>query len=234
MNDKPILFSGPMVRGILDGRKTQTRRVVRFRLDAGEELIHPLPRSVEFAADLGMLYWTHGGQKRVTPCPYGVPGDLLWVRETWCPVEDEGDRWVDYRATPRYAAEHPAGWENAPQDPEALKWKPSIHMPRWASRIALEVTNVRVERLQEITEEDARAEGVQPAVMVHARPGYPPVTEQLYGAAFEILWNRINGKRAPWTLNPYVWVVEFKRLAATDEVPGQRRGAPASALDLGL
>src|SRR5574342_440540 len=132
MKERPILFSGPMVRAILEGRKSQTRRVAKLR-------------STRRPSGL-VVFSLHNR------CPYGAPGDRLWVRETWCPVDDReegGKLWVDYRATPRYSAEHPAGWDAAPADIEALKWRPSIHMPHWASRISLEVTDVRCERLQD-------------------------------------------------------------------------------------
>src|SRR3990167_10582487 len=99
-----------------------------------------------------------------------APGDMLWVRETHCIVDDTefgGERWVDYRATPKYSAEHPAGWENAPKDHEALKWRPSIFMPKSTCRLWLEVVSTRWERLQDITEEDAEREGVAPWVYGH-------------------------------------------------------------------
>jgi hypothetical protein len=184
VKEKPILFSAPMVRAILEGRKTQTRRICK-------------------AEDPNL----HGAVSKNIYCPYGKSGDRLWVRETWCPVNDEqygGDRWVDYRATPKYSAEHPAGWENAPDDAEALKWRPSIFMPRWASRITLEVTGVRVERLQTITEADARAEGVER-------------TDELTGTAddilslrhaYSLLWEQINGAGS-WESNPFVWCISF-------------------------
>jgi len=122
-----------MVRALLESRKTQTRRV-----------------PTTMWANLAM----HHGMG--TSC-------RLWVRETFCVVEDgkfDGERWVDYRATPRYAASHPAGWENEPDSPDALKWKPCIHMPRWASRLTLNVTDVRRQRLQDLSKDDAIGEGV--------------------------------------------------------------------------
>lgn len=162
MKERPILFSGPMVRAILDGRKTQTRRVVK-------------PRQ-------GMLDdWTG------LPCPYGKPGDRLWVRETCYFEQPHGE--VIYRADP--------GSEKA-LDPEftGLRWRPSIHMPRWASRITLEIVNVRVERLQDIRVDDARAEGVTAKWPVHG---------------FRNLWQSINGFGS-WDANPWVWVVEFRNM----------------------
>jgi len=200
MKEHPILFSGEMVRAILEGHKTQTRRVVKNpeRLDglmlAGEE-----------------PDW----------CPYGGPGDRLWVRETWgvgtrpCPHRG----WVDgieYRADTAYLegpdllhlrtdVEPPDTFEF---DAVPDGWRPSIHMPRWACRTVLEVVSVRVERLQEITEEDARAEGFPD----------PPGQNRMYPDRarywFQNLWDSINAKRGhPWDLNPWVWVVEFQKEA---------------------
>lgn len=177
--NKPILFSSDMVKALLAGTKTQTRRLVK-----------PQP---QISHDID--------------CPYGKPGDLLWVRETWCPVDDsdfDGGEWIDYRATPKYEASHPAGWENEPDSPDALKWRPSIHMPRWASRITLRITDVRVERLQEISEADAIAEGC-PAVSLYSLDceSTPPSHH------FRALWESINGKGS-WDENPWVWAITFE------------------------
>ena len=134
-----------------------------------------------------------------------MPGDLIYVRETFCIVDDRehGDEvWIDYRATPRYSDEHPAGWENAPKSPEALKWKPSIHMSRWVSRTTLKVTCVRVERVQDISKSDAVAEGFQ----------LPPVDGQDFtiGARtnFRHAWQQIYGDH--WHNNGWCWVIDFE------------------------
>lgn len=143
--------------------------------------------------------------------PYGVPGDRLWVREAFCEVFDAqyGEQdWFDFRATPRHSAVAPAGWENEPPEARALKWVPSIHMPRRASRIDLEVTGVRVERLQDISPADAIAEGITLHPDHHHRPAtsaYGPVQ------TYRDLWEDINGAGA-WDVNPLVWVVEFRRI----------------------
>jgi hypothetical protein len=174
-----------MVRAILEGRKTVTRRVCK------------------------PPYGGHPGLRLPGRCPYGARGDRLWVRETFCPVDDRehgGPEWIDYRATPRYSAAHPAGWENDPGDPQALKWKPSIFMPRSACRIVLEIEDVRAERLHEITHDDARAEGIDVGI-VAAGDGWPNPT-----VAFARLWDSINGKRYPWASNPWVWRVQFRRI----------------------
>lgn len=179
--DRPILFSGAMVRALLAGTKTQTRRVVKpdgkYRLD----LVAP--------AD--------GGPSR---CPYGAPGDRLWVRETWNTFEG----WAGYF----YAADDHSFGIGADDDPDhiaehAVRWRPSIHMPRAVSRITLEITAVRVERLQDISEADAWAEGI-PGDLLHRAQGWAP-------RAYQFLWEQINGPGS-WDANPWVWVVEFRRV----------------------
>lgn len=196
VTDRPILFSGPMIRAILAGQKTQTRRVVKL---VGPDAIEE--------RDDGSLWpycvtWAHGDDGEPWyACPYGEPGDRLWVRETWA-QEDARDLGLGasqtlYRATA--------------SDAEAAlvqRWRPSIHMPRWASRLTLEVTSVRVERLQDITEDDARAEGAaaEPSEALADSPVGLSARE-----AFADLWASINGP-ASWAANPWVWVVGFKRI----------------------
>ncbi len=221
--DRPIIFKDEMVRAILEGRKTQTRRVMKPQPEAGLEFTPFAPFGV-----------VNGKGDRLI-CRHGKPGDRLWVRETWCPVDDtelDGERWVDFRATPRYALSHPAGWDNDPDNPEALKWRPSIHMPRWASRITLEITDVRVERLQDISEEDAKAEGAQyfpnlPGMSPWGQDNrwsmeQPESVEQCLGTAryaFANYFCKLAGDAStgihdprPWDSNPWVWVIEFRRV----------------------
>lgn len=189
MAERPILFSGPMVRAILDGRKTQTRRIVKPQphgdcaaIEVG--LYHPVVidrhGDEQPGAEIFGAYSLDGewGVK----CPYGMPADRVWVRETWIPSDMGG---FHYRATD-----------------EVLPciWRPSIHMPRKASRLTLEITAVRVERLQDISEADARAEGLALAGAI--LPGRA-------AGCFSRLWDGINGKRAPWSSNPWVWVIDF-------------------------
>ncbi len=209
MKERPILFSGPMVRAILEGRKTQTRRVVKAK-------------HLPFVEDLlgGLL----DGKWNQRPLPYGQPGDRLWVRETF-----RCNGWATDLATIFYKAnEHNSYTEMCEQFPVEGKkrlptdgrWRPSIHMPRWASRITLEITGVRVERLQDISEDDAKTEGADP-VNFHDFTAeeielldYPLVeSSSPYRVGFASLWESINGPGS-WDANPWVWVVEFRRVAA--------------------
>lgn len=169
MKERPILFSAPMVRAILEGRKTQTRRIAKE--------FDPTPGKMD-----GILS-RHPHQQG---CRYGKPGDRLWVRETWG-WDDEDPSAVN----PRYRATHSS----------ADRWIPSIHMPRWASRITLKVESVRLERLQDISQKDAYSEGVT----INDPDGCDPVM------SFAELWESINGPGS-WEANPWVWVVQFKRI----------------------
>jgi hypothetical protein len=196
VKERPILFSAPMVRALLDGSKTQTRRVVK-----------PQPSFIGSMGDPNTPFKTidDGLHCRII-CPYGQPGDQLWVREAW--------RFIDGGAV--YDA---AGGVQDSFEPETLyradrdnargPWKPSIHMPRWASRITLEVTCVRVERLKDISEADALAEGVPGYQEGFDPPPDDPSFEWSYRAAYARLWDSINGAGS-WELNPLVWVLEFK------------------------
>lgn len=217
--ERPILFSGEMVRAIIDGRKTQTRRIMKVQPPGEGFQLSRLVESSDRAdrKNEGKLHWiklSENGLRIVDShnvyfnCPYGKVGDGLWVRETFCKVDDRefgDDIWFDYRATHKYAESHPAGWDNEPRNPWALKWKQSIHMPRSASRILLEITGVRVERLNDISDADAWAEGVDmtEALSMPCADGA--------AAAYSALWERINGKGS-WDLNPWVWAIEFKVL----------------------
>lgn len=198
MKERPILFSGPMVRAILEGRKTQTRRVIKPQpVLAQSNTIQMTPHGPKMG--LGLFINTR--------CPYGVPRDRLWVREA--------HRLVDHCDCPE-ACHTPAhvyyeadcsGYDRV----DTNRLRPSIHMPRWASRITLEVTGVRVERLQEILEADAIREGVLPVDMKEwLKPAdcHSLFPHQL---AFRRLWDRINGPGS-WEANPWVWVVEFSRV----------------------
>ncbi len=224
MSERPILFSAPMVRAILDGRKTQTRRVVTVG-DVVEERDDGTPWPY-------FTTWTHGDDGSPwASCPYGAPGDRLWVRETWRYADwtEDGQPWIRYaaddarrlceRVSSEWAARVADIWaelssaENVSVDGRAAdrKWRQSIFLPRWASRITLAVTAVRVERLQEISEADAIAEGVlRTGGRAQLQPNHFRPAREL----FSELWDSINEDRAPWASNPWVWVVEFKRVEA--------------------
>jgi hypothetical protein len=185
---KPIIFSTPMVQAILDGKKTQTRRVVKIN---GCPITSP-KESLELTKE-GLIYYSFCSMSGYYK-PLCQPGDILWVRETWS--KDENGEYV-YRAN--YGTT-----EDDSFPPSMFKWKPSIHMPREAARIFLRVTDVRVERLQDITDEDAMAEGVK---------AYGPNNCSGTSAriAFAQLWDSLNEKRGyEWRVNPWVWVIEFE------------------------
>lgn len=209
-NSKPILFSGPMVRAILDGTKTQTRRVVKPQPNEDGLADDALP-----ADPYGYAWRGSDGSER--QCPYGRPGDLLWVRETFSATgkvrvayEADMSTWgvadvfnvADNIVVP-HAKVLPGKLEFTPK-----RWTPSIHMPRWASRLTLEIVSVRVERLQDISDADARAEGV-----IRVNGTSEEDFAQTNRDAYEILWESINGPGS-WALNPWVWVVEFKQVSS--------------------
>ena len=190
---KPIIFSAPMVQAILDGRKTQTRRVIK-----------PQPERY-LSRDAGnrvpIAVWVDN-QKWVKP-PY-QPGDILWVRETWATVSSGI---IEYKATYK---EPYTGSAEIDHIGNKIKWRPSIHMPREATRIFLRVTNVRVERLQDITEEDAKAEGCHERLL---NDGWKNIGKLTARDDFIMLWEYLNAKRGyGWDTNPWVWVIEFERI----------------------
>lgn len=216
MTRQAIIFSGDSVRAILDGKKTQTRRVIQWPRAASFHGRRAMPDKSFVntgVAGEGNLYLSaaYGGGdyppdeviiQRVFS-PYGYAGEKLWVRETWYDDFQNGAQEI---AGIYYRADGEAREQF--EDLEGFAWRPSIFMPRWASRITIEITGVRVERLQAITEEDAKAEGVE-----RDASAFQPT----YKAKFCELWESINGKRAPWNLNPWVWVIEFERANDVDE-----------------
>jgi hypothetical protein len=223
MKERPIIFRAPMVRAILEGRKTQTRRLVKPQPKmVTEQRIQPWEGDA--SALLALL------AKTGRACPYGQPGDRLVGGETWQYADwtEDGMPWIRYRADgeTRLIEDTPEDWSERLTDAWALlsvpenyavdnraadrRWRPAIHMPLWASRILLEVTGVRVERLKDISNDDARAEGVLPAYADQCVSlGHPFNALPL----FRELWGHINGPGS-WDANPWVWVVEFRRIDA--------------------
>lgn len=205
MKERPILFNSEMVRAILEGRKTQTRRVVKPQPKADQSFVGWITAST-IKGEVGKAKWAAPDQppfetRTSVRCPCGARGDRLWVKETWTTagcrkagsIED-----VQYRAD---------------EDDDAVIWIPSIFMPRWASRITLEVVSVRVERLQDMA--DGSARGCEDAIAEGINRG----AVQYRGHEVELyknLWESINGPGS-WDTNPWVWVVEFRHV---EPVPG--------------
>ena len=198
MKERPIIFSGPMVRAILEGRKTQTRRVIKPQPPEKYELtgIPCAKIGGTWTWDFhdGIHFSENWGPEFSARCPYGRPGDLLWVRETWS--HRASDLRIAYKAGPYpWDVKH-----------DLCKWRSSIHMPKKYARLWLRITNVRVERVQEITEEDAKLEGIEAEWRQATHP------KKTYRAGMQFIWDSLNAKRGyPWESNPYVWVVEFEK-----------------------
>jgi hypothetical protein len=201
-SERPILFNGKMVTAILSGQKTQTRRIVKS----------VSPRLEQFCFKEGERYPYYFRRKDAVwdsfatmeelaakHCPHGKPGGALWVRETWAKLSD-------YIGNDPGAAALASGYFYRQQSPDALpRWRPSIFMPRNACRIFLKIKSVRIERLQDISDKDARAEGCSPG-------NSASVVDWIKG--FQILWDSINQKRGHgWESNPWVWVIEFQEIA---------------------
>jgi hypothetical protein len=228
MKERPILFNGSMVRALLDGSKTQTRRVVKPQpadiiAQPGEGKA-PAWAIVNRPPSTGVCVNVHGNEDWLRS-PYGQPGDRLWVRETWQGPLFGNDDMQAYQDDPesfnqprycQYAADGGPAPEFMTMDDELVcRWRPSIHVPRWASRILLEIVSVRVERLQDISEADARAEGITDGGCVNCGEPEPcgcPNASPDARDAYVRLWESINGAGS-WDTNPWVWVVEFKRVA---------------------
>ncbi|AXT65662.1 TPA: hypothetical protein ACYU8D_003987 [Klebsiella pneumoniae] len=244
MKERGMIFNSEMVRAILDGRKTQTRRIMKVQPESNQLGLLLITDSTKHS-DIGKYHWAESNatgnhvRSKLFSSPFGAVGERIWVRETWATLGNEEGCYVDWednlcKGDERSAARiYRASCEQRPGDyglwsiPDDAYWKPhtkehkfegawrpSIHMPRWASRILLEITDVRVERLNAISEEDARAEGIidggclncgEPEPCGCANPE-PDATD-----AFAYLWQSIYGQDN-WNANPWVWVIEFKRV----------------------
>ncbi|HEB4946951.1 TPA: hypothetical protein R0J13_002077 [Klebsiella quasipneumoniae] len=247
MKERGMIFNGEMVRAILDGRKTQTRRIMKVQPESNQLGLLLITDSTKHS-DIGKYHWAESNatgnhvRSKLFSCPFGAVGDSIWVRETWAILGNEDGCCIDWeeklcKADERSAARiYRASCEQRPGNyglwsiPDDADWKPhtkdyqyegawrpSIHMPRWASRILLEITDVRVERLNAISEEDAEAEGIDMEALYdsqdcydciadHNMTGRPTVT-----GAFKYLWESIYGEES-WKANGWVWVISFKRV----------------------
>jgi hypothetical protein len=209
MKEHPILFSTPMVNAILEGRKTQTRRVIKPQPHSDSYSISKVPYYIELENHWNKWSITdEHGETRLVNCPYGKPGDILWVRETFAPP------------TKTNCTEYKADWlgdELKAFFDKDHKWKPSIHMPKDAARIWLQIIDIRVERLQDISHESAIAEGIellpngnyQNYLKKIKIPSWPTAYH-----SFQSLWESIHSSES-WNKNPWLWVVEFKVLSTT-------------------
>lgn len=249
MTDRPILFNAPMVRAILEGRKTQTRRIVKP--PRGYQSPEDFHEYAKIAHTTGGVVVEQGGNDLPLPCPFGQPGDRLWVRETFA-IEDpreywyedprkgitpdrpwqwRDDEWGNRPLIPHYRADgidpHIVDDDQMDMGDDCTRWRPSIHMPRWASRITLAITGVRVERLNDISEDDAKAEGIKSVTKdgslvkygIPDRDGLPGDDDDGWPwqrwdkdprVAFLRLWEAVYGQESV-VANPWVWVVEFKK-----------------------
>ncbi|HDS7794653.1 TPA: hypothetical protein QH592_004213 [Raoultella ornithinolytica] len=224
MKERGMIFNGEMVRAILDGRKTQTRRIMAPQpADDIERSAFPNPDAIGWKSSLKHKH----GSTTAHFCPFGAVSDRIWVRETFQgPLFDyeqmeaflEDSSKFEKPEFCQYAADggHRPEYQDA-DDNLRYGWRPSIHMPRWASRITLEITDVRVERLNAISEEDAEAEGINMEALADSQDRYDCIADHnMTGrptatGAFKYLWESIYGAEN-WQANPWVWVIEFKRV----------------------
>ncbi len=247
MKERGMIFNGEMVRAILDGRKTQTRRIMKVQPSDG---FHPTHNGYDL--DLNAHWYTPGvvdkngylqpakkdvfgvaDENEGYTCPFGAVGDRIWVRETWAEAGAGAPDLKLYRAN--YPEHVPTHYENVPPADE-IRWTPSIHMPRWASRITLEITGVRVEQLDKISEEDSIAEGMQGLICPSCKGDQDYSTTQYdtdtLAAVDEIpcqscesnrskffaLWDSIYGE-ANHCMGNWVWVIEFKVVPNVQDNP---------------
>nr|WP_310616968.1 hypothetical protein [Pantoea cypripedii] len=200
MRERPILLNGDMVRAVLNGSKTQTRRIMKVQPESKQFGLSRVRASTK-RSDIGKYYWSesnatgHHIRSKLFACPFGAVGDRLWVRETWS-THSCFDDYKSSTLSPMLSLHY---WADGKLD--TGKKRPSIHMPRWASRITLEITGVRVERLNSISGEDARSEG-----FAYEGSYVLGDIDEFYRA-----WTSIYGEES-WQANPWVWVIEFRRV----------------------
>lgn len=239
MRERPITFNADMVRAVLDGRKTQARRIMRVQPESNQYGLLHITDSTK-RSDIGKYHWAESNatgthtRSALFSCPFGAVGDRLWVREMWSVVShafDDDGLMIDYVPDRPAKAVHEKPFGSGYYSGHAIYaadggftwgdddgcvdgrscWKPSVHMPRWASRITLEITGVRVERLQNISRADAIAEGgppSHPSIDAVSRDyGFPDFSRSWFGQT----WWSIYGEES-WQANPWVWVIEFKRV----------------------
>lgn len=233
MKERGMIFNAEMVRAILDGRKTQTRRIMKVQPSEGFS-----PMNMALETDYEAHWYTPGivdkdgylqpakhdvfgvaSDEEGYTCPFGAVGDRIWVRETFATLEPGSYEPVKpqqgYCQELRYAATDRLAKSGS--DIRGYKWIPSLHMPRWASRITLEITGVRVDRLQNISDEDAEAEGIDMEALFDAQDCYDCIADHnmtgrpTVTGAFKHLWESIYGEEG-WQANPWVWVITFQRV----------------------
>lgn len=229
MKETGLMFKAPLVRAILEGRKTQTRRIVKPAPAADQPLQHITTETgLTYARSMERINFQNPRRIR-WESPVGKPGDRIYVRETWQGPLMSSKEWEDhyfsgaddlptkFRTSTycKYAADGGPPPEFTTMDDETVaRWKPSIHMPMWAARIWLEITGVRLERLQQITEADAKAEGAEPWPCDHPRRSCADIdcNGPDYLAGFRHIWESTGGD---WHANPWVWVIDFKTISTT-------------------
>jgi hypothetical protein len=204
MKERPILFSAPMVNAILEGRKTQTRRVIKPQ---PLNVIYHNGNWIESQCELSE-------NDHILKCPHGSIGGLLWVRERWAVAEcydafKPSELVLTRRQVEYYASQGYLGNVRG-------KWRPSIFMPRWASRINLDMTGIRVARVQDISSQDVEKEGIDVVsklpLFINPEADMERMVNFVAHDLFSKLWDSINGKKYPWDSNPYVWCIEFKKI----------------------
>lgn len=200
MKERPIIFNSEMIRAILEDRKTQTRRPIKGN---PINVVQFIGRDNKPTDDYGFCQNYKRVINKHIKCPFGQVGDRLWVRESI--YNEDGSDWIYFDCC-YVIGKNPPEWIDKNAHKSCI---PSIHMPRWASRITLEITNIRVEQLQNISEDDAHAEGLNHSVWAEDEMSVPEYTTAK--EKFKILWESIYGNKS-WNLNPYVWVIEFKKI----------------------